>query len=36
MTQAYTLYAGNSLYYDGYDGNQIGYLASSSITANNT
>jgi hypothetical protein len=28
----YTLYAGNSLYYDGYDGNQIGYLASSSIT----
>jgi hypothetical protein len=28
----YTLYAGNSLYYDGFDGNQIGYLASSSIT----
>ena len=28
----FTLYAGNSLYYDGYDGNQIGYLASSSIT----
>ena len=32
----YTLYAGNSLYYDGYDGNQIGYLASSSITLANT
>jgi len=29
----YTLYAGNKLYYDGYDGNQIGYLASSSITS---
>jgi hypothetical protein len=32
----YTLYAGNKLYYDGYDGNQIGYLASSSITLANT
>ena len=32
----YTLYAGNSLYYDGYDGNQIGYLASSSVTLSNT
>jgi hypothetical protein len=32
----FTLYAGNKLYYDGYDGNQIGFLASSSITqANN-
>ena len=29
----YTLYAGNKLYYDGYDGNQIGYLVSSSITS---
>jgi hypothetical protein len=26
----FTLYAGNRLYYDGYDGNQIGYLVSSS------
>ena len=32
----YTLYTGNKLYYDGYDGNQIGYLASSSITLANT
>jgi len=32
----YTLYAGNKLYYDGYDGNQIGYLSSSSITLTNT
>ena len=32
----YTLYTGNSLYYDGYDGNQVGYLASSSITLANT
>jgi len=32
----YTLYAGNKLYYDGYDGNQIGYLSSSSITLANT
>jgi hypothetical protein len=32
----YTLYAGDKLYYDGYDGNQIGYLASSSITLANT
>jgi hypothetical protein len=28
----FTLYAGNKLYYDGYDGNQIGYLQSSSYT----
>jgi hypothetical protein len=28
----FTLYAGNNLYYDGYDGNQIGYLESSSYT----
>jgi len=32
----YTLYAGNKLYYDGYDGNQVGYLSSSSITLANT
>jgi hypothetical protein len=32
----YTLYASNKLYYDGYDGNQIGYLSSSSITLANT
>ena len=32
----YTLYAGNKLYYDGFDGNQIGYLASSSSTLANT
>ena len=32
----YTLYAGDKLYYDGYDGNQIGYLFSSSITLANT
>jgi hypothetical protein len=32
----YTLYAGDKLYYDGYDGNQIGYLSSSSITLANT
>ena len=30
----FTLYAGNKLYYDGYDGNQIGFLKSSSITYN--
>jgi hypothetical protein len=29
----FSLYAGNKLYYDGYDGNQIGYLESSSFTA---
>ena len=29
----FTLYAGDSLYYDGYDGNQIGYLVSSSTTS---
>ena len=28
----FTLYAGNNIYYDGYDGNQIGYLVSSSYT----
>jgi hypothetical protein len=32
----YTLYAGNKLYHDGYDSNQIGYLSSSSITLANT
>jgi len=32
----YTLYASNKLYYDGYDGNQIGYLASSSVVLANT
>jgi len=32
----YTLYASNKLYYDGYDGNQIGYLASSSAVLANT
>jgi hypothetical protein len=32
----YTLHAGDKLYYDGYDGNQIGYLSSSSITLANT
>jgi len=31
----FTLYSGNKLYYDGYDGNQIGYLASSSVTQPN-
>jgi hypothetical protein len=30
----FTLYAGNKLYYDGYDGNQIGFLASASVTDN--
>jgi hypothetical protein len=30
-SSTFTIYAGNKLYYDGYDGNQIGYLASSSI-----
>ena len=29
----FTLYAGNKLYYDGYDGNQIGFLKSSSVTS---
>ena len=32
-TTDYTLYAGNKLYYDGYDGNQIGFISSASITA---
>lgn len=32
-SSTFTLYAGNKLYYDGYDGNQIGYLASSSHLA---
>jgi hypothetical protein len=27
----FTIYAGNKLYYDGYDGNQIGFIKSSSI-----
>jgi len=30
-TNNFTLYAGNKLQYDGYDGNQIGFLASSSV-----
>jgi len=29
----FALYAGNKLYYNGYDGNQIGYLESSSFLA---
>ena len=29
-TSSFGLYVGNKLYYDGYDGNQIGYLLSSS------
>ena len=32
-TNNFTLYAGNKLQYDGYDGNQIGFLASSSVTS---
>jgi len=36
LGDTYTLYAGNKLYYDGYDGNQVGYLASSSVTLANT
>jgi hypothetical protein len=32
-SSTFTLNAGNKLYYDGYDGNQIGYLASSSYLA---
>jgi hypothetical protein len=28
----FTLYAGNKLEYDGFDGNQVGFLASSSVT----
>jgi len=35
LGDTYTLYAGNKLYYDGYDGNQVGYLASSSVTLAN-
>lgn len=31
-SSTFTLYAGNKLEYDGYDGNQIGFLASSSVT----
>lgn len=31
-SSTFTIYAGNKLYYDGYDGNQIGYLASASLT----
>jgi hypothetical protein len=30
-TNNFTLYAGNKLEYNGYDGNQIGFLASSSV-----
>jgi hypothetical protein len=33
-TTGYTIYAGNKLYYDGYDGNQIGFISSASVTAN--
>jgi hypothetical protein len=33
-TTDYTLYAGNKLYYDGYDGNQMGFISSASVTAN--
>ena len=29
----YTMYAGNKLYYDGYDGNQIGFISSASVTS---
>jgi hypothetical protein len=32
-TNNFTLYAGNKLQYDGYDGNQIGFLASASVTS---
>jgi hypothetical protein len=32
-SSTFTLYAGNKLYYDGYDGNQIGYLKSSSLNS---
>ena len=32
-TNNFTLYAGNKLQYDGYDGNQIGFLASSSVVS---
>ena len=32
-SSTFTLSAGNKLYYDGYDGNQIGYLKSSSYAA---
>jgi hypothetical protein len=32
-TNNFTLYAGNKLQYNGYDGNQIGFLASSSVTS---
>jgi len=32
-TNEFTLYVGNKLKYDGYDGNQIGFLASSSVSS---
>ena len=32
-TNNFTLYAGNKLQYNGYDGNQIGFLASSSVVS---
>jgi hypothetical protein len=32
----FTLYAGNKLSYDGYDGNQIGFFASSSVISTNS
>ena len=32
-TDDFTLYAGNKLTYNGYDGNQLGFLASSSVTS---
>jgi len=35
-TTNYILYAGNKLYYDGYDGNQIGFISSASVTANSS
>jgi len=35
-TTGYTLYAGNKLYYDGYDGNQIGFISSASVIANSS
>jgi len=34
-SNGFELYAGNKLYYDGYDGNQIGFLKSSSISSTN-
>jgi hypothetical protein len=34
-SNGFKLYAGDKLYYDGYDGNQIGFLKSSSVTSIN-